>query len=83
MCVEHIVEVSNLSDGDFRQSVLTDKYLDFLKDLKMIKVVAYRVLGSFIATLQNQKVNDKLFDAYLHMPDYSINNLAKDNEVII
>ena len=84
MCVEQIVEISNISDGDSRQNVLTDKYLDFLNDnLKIIKVAAYKLLGSFIATLKSVKVNEKLFQAYLNMPDYSINNLAKDNEVII
>ena len=83
-CVESIVEISKLSDSDSRQAVLTDRYLDFLKDnLKVIKVTAYKLLGFFIATLQNLKVNDRLFDSYLHMPDYLINSLMKDNEVII
>ena len=84
MCLESIVEVSKLSDSESRQSVLTDKYLEFLKDnQKIIKVTSYKLLGLFIATLKNLKVNDKLFDSYLHMPDHSINSLAKDNIVLI
>ena len=81
-CVDNFVEISKIVDPDSRQGALTDKYLEFLKDnMKIVKIFAYKNLGPFIETLQNLKVNDKLFEAYLHMTDYSINSLGKDNEV--
>jgi len=85
-CIDTLYEISNICKEEsieIRENELTEAMNNFLKDSnKWVKISAYKNLGPFIFTLQDQNINEKLIDSYLHMADSNINNLSPDNEII-
>ncbi|EGR27934.1 protein phosphatase 4 regulatory subunit 1, putative [Ichthyophthirius multifiliis] len=83
-CVDILVDISKICNDQTRETELTDILLNFLKDnSKWVKTSAFKNLGPFISTLQNQAPSEKLFENYNKMVDNNINNLLQDDEIMI
>lgn len=81
-CVDKACDISKISDGETRETQLSEILLSFLKDSsKWVKIAAYKNLGPFLATLEGRKINEKLIESYLSMTESSVNGLCQDNEV--
>ncbi|KRX07644.1 Armadillo-type fold [Pseudocohnilembus persalinus] len=84
-CVEVIVELSKIADSEKKQilsQIMTDQFLE--DQNRWVKVEAYKMLGPFIATLENQKqISEKLFIHFNKMTEYNVNHLSNQDEIMI
>ena len=84
-CIDAAYDIATICKDDLsehKENEMTEAVVNFLKDQnKWVKISAYKILGPFISTLQGLKINEKLVDGFIHMPDSSINGMSQDNEV--
>ncbi|CAD8065192.1 unnamed protein product [Paramecium sonneborni] len=82
-CVEHFLQIVELSSQNQKTVDLTPQILQFQNDSnKYIKGVAYRCLARFIAAIEKEKIEPKLIENYLKMADSDIRELLPEQQVM-
>ncbi|CAD8147535.1 unnamed protein product [Paramecium octaurelia] len=82
-CVEHFLQIVELSSQNQKITDLTPQLLQFQNDSnKYVKGVAYRCLARFIAAIEKEKIEPKLIENYLKMADSDIRELLPEQQVM-
>ncbi|CAK91467.1 unnamed protein product (macronuclear) [Paramecium tetraurelia] len=82
-CVEHFLQIVELSSQNQKTADLTAQLLQFQNDSnKYVKGVAYRCLARFIAAIEKDKIEPRLIENYLKMADSDIRELLPEQQVM-